>query len=535
MVTSVEENATEAGKKVLASGGNAVDAAVAVAYALAVTHPSAGNLGGGGFMMIRLASGEIHAVDFREIAPSSASTAGILKMIKDTDGYGYASIAVPGTVAGLSYARDRWGTRPLADLIGPALDLAKKGHRLGSRQGAVLGWAWPRLKGNAEARRVFGKGKRPVATGDLIKQPDLARTLQEIADKGPREFYDGAIATKIANSMKAHGGLITTDDLRAYQAIERDPLHFRYRGFDVYTMPPPSMGGVAFADIMLTLEQLKAYEAPPRSAQALHDFIEASRRAYSERRQVGGDPSFNDPSMMLHDLPRLLDRGRIAERSPSVDRQQATPSSAIPVTLAKAPHESEQTTHFSVVDGEGNAVSCTYTLSASYGSKVVLDGLGVVANNALGAFSTSGVNEVAPHKRMASSMTPTIVTQDGKLVLVLGSPGGDTIPNTVAQVFRNLVDWNMTIDAAVSEGRLHEQWLPDKVRVERLKPPSRKVLAELRKRGHTIDLDPMPIGDANNILVGPDGVAYGAADLREGGQASAVKRPKAAPASASKN
>jgi gamma-glutamyltranspeptidase/glutathione hydrolase len=507
----------------LRRGGNAIDAAVAVAYALAVTHPSAGNLGGGGFMLVRLADGTTHSVDFREAAPASATTEGILAMIHDSAGFGYRAPAVPGTVAGMSYALARWGTRPLKELAQPAVELARKGHRLGARQGAVLGWAWPKLKGDPEARRIFGHGKAAKKTGERLRQPELAKTIERIAEHGDAGFYEGETAQKIALAMRAHGGHITSADLRAYRAKERAPLHFTYRGFDVDTMPPPSMGGVAVAVIALELQHARAYEAPPKSGLAHHLFIEAARRAYAERRTVGGDPDFGDSAAASAALAHLLDPARIAARVPAVDPNHATRSSELRAQVHEEPPESQQTTHFSIVDALGNAVSCTYTLSASYGAKIVVPGTGLVLNNSLGAFSTSGVNTVAPGKRMASSMAPTLVSQGGKLVLILGSPGGDTIPNTIAQVFRNLVDWNMTIDEAVAHGRVHMQWLPDKVRVERLLPPPRAVLEDLKTRGHAIDLDAMPIGDANNILIdAKTGVAWGYADTREGGKAEGV-------------
>ncbi len=332
LVTTVERNATRAGLEILKAGGNAIDAAVAVGYALAVTHPSAGNIGGGGFMLVRLASGEVHAIDFRETAPAAANIQGILTMIKDGAG-GYRSAAVPGTVAGLNYVRDHYGTKPLADLIAPAIALAKKGHKLGHRQALVLSWAWPKLKGDPAARAVFGKGKEALKDGDVIRQPDLARTLEAIAKHGDAGFYEGPTAEKIERAMQKHQGYITASDLAAYRVKERAPLRFDYRGFTVDTMPPPSMGGIAFAEIMLSLERSRAYEAAADSGASLHFFIEAARRAYSERRLVGADPDMNPPEMMGTLLPRLIDPTYLATRKPSIDPEKATPSTA----LAKAP------------------------------------------------------------------------------------------------------------------------------------------------------------------------------------------------------
>jgi gamma-glutamyltranspeptidase/glutathione hydrolase len=541
MVTSVETHATSIGVAVLEKGGNAVDAAVAVAYALAVTHPSAGNIGGGGFMLVRKASGETTAVDFRETAPALA-TAAKNKAMLDAGAIGYASAGVPGTVAGMSLALEKFGTRPLAELIAPAIALAKKGHKLGARQALVLGWNWDKLKKDPAARAIWGHGKDPWKQGDLVKQTDLARTLEAIAKEGPKGFYEGKVGEAIDHAMSAHGGLIAAADLKAYQARLRAPLRFAYRGFEVETMPPPSMGGVAFAQIMLTLERQRAFEAPAGSGLSLHLFVEASRRAYAERRLVGADPDFMKPDFAPRLLARLLGGEHLETRKPLLDRDHATSSAALGEAEAElvkslgdgvadgapAAAESPQTTHFSIVDAAGNAVSCTYTQSAAFGSKVVIPGTGVLLGNAMGGFSELGVNGIAPGKRMASSMTPTLVSQRGKLALVLGSPGGDTIPNTVAQVFRNLVDLGMTVDEAVAAPRVHHQYLPDKVRIEKQNPPSKAALAELAQRGHMLDLDNVPIGAANEILVDvATGAAYGYADRREGGVALGPK--KAAP------
>ncbi|MEO7328182.1 MAG: gamma-glutamyltransferase, partial [Minicystis sp.] len=418
MVVSVETHATSVGLDVLKKGGNAVDAAVAVAYVLAVTHPSAGNIGGGGFMLVRLASGETSAVDFRETAPASA-TAARNKAMLDAGAIGYASAGVPGTVAGMSLALEKFGTRPLAELIAPAIALAKKGHKLGARQALVLGWNWDKIKKDPAARAVWGHGKDPWKQGDLVRQTDLARTLEAIAKEGPKGFYEGKVGEAIDRAMSAHGGLIAAADLKGYQAKLRAPLRFSYRGFEVETMPPPSMGGVAFAQIMLSLERQRAYEAPVDSGLSLHLFVEATRRAYAERRLVGADPDFMKPAFAPALLTRLLGGEHLETRKPAVDRDHATPSAAVgeaETALAKslgdgslagapAAAESPQTTHFSIVDAAGNAVSCTYTQSAAFGSKIIIPGTGVLLGNAMGGFSELGVNGIAPGKRMASSMT----------------------------------------------------------------------------------------------------------------------------------
>ena len=522
LVTSVEPTASRVGAGVLRAGGNAVDAAVAVAFALAVTHPSAGNVGGGGFMIVRLASGEVHAIDFRETAPASVTTESNAAMVR-AGAIGYESAGVPGSVAGLSLALERFGTRPLAELLAPAIALGRKGHRLGARQALTLAWSWPKLTLDPAARAIWGRGKAPHRKGDLVRQIDLARTLETLAREGPRAFYEGSIGQKIAAAMRERGGHITQADLAAYQAKLRAPLRFSYRGFTVDAMPPPSMGGVAFAQIMLALERASAHEAPADSGLSLHLFVEAAKRAYADRRLASADPDFV-PAGTADVLAKLLDGAYLAGRKPAIDPGRATLAGDIAPAAEAVALESPQTTHFSVVDAQGNAVACTTTHSAGFGSKVVIPGTGVLLGNAMGAFSGTGLNVVAPGKRMLSSMTPAIASQGGKLALVLGSPGGDTIPNTVAQVFRNAVDYRMTIDEAIVRPRVHHQWLPDRIRVERQNPPPRAALEDLRRRGHVLELDPNPIGDANDILVDAAGVAWGYADPREGGEAVGVAK-----------
>ncbi len=528
MVTSVESNATRIGADILRRGGNAVDAAVAVAYALAVTHPSAGNIGGGGFLLIRLANGESHIVDFRETAPAlGATTEKVMAMLDRDGGIGLRSAGVPGTVAGLSLARDKFGTMKLADLIAPAQKLAEKGFKLGSRQALTVAWNWNKLKHDPAASAIWGRNKKALVEGDVVKQKDLAHTLALIAEQGPKAFYEGSIAQAIDAAMQKGGGYVLAKDLADYRAKLRKPLRFSYRGFGIDTAPPPSMGGIAFALIMRTLERLQAHEKPAKSADALHLFVEASRRAYAERRLVGVDPDFA-PSELETTLSKFLTGAHIATRKPAIDLAKATPSADIALAPTEN-KESPETTHFSIVDGQGNAVSCTYTLSAGFGSKIVIPKTGILLGNALGGFSKDGPNVVAPGKRMATSMTPTIVTQNGKLVLVLGSPGGDTIPNTVAQVFRNLVDWGMPIDEAINTTRLHHQFMPDKLRIEKQRPLPKNVLAELVKRGHSVETNGLAQGDANDILIdAATGFSYGFADPREGGSSEGIQKSEVA-------
>ena len=525
VVASVEHNATRIGVDVLDRGGNAVDAAVAVAFALAVTHPQAGSIGGGGFMIVRRASGETYAIDYRETSPAAANAETNKKMLAK-GGRGYGSAAVPGVVAGLALAHEHFGSLPWAELVAPAAKLAREGHALGARQALVLDWHWKKIK-DPTFRAIFGHGNKPLGQGMALKQPALATTLERIAASGRDGFYRGELPAKLERAMLANGGYLRATDLERYSAEQREPLRFLYRGFEVNTMPPPSMGGIALASIMLELEQSKAYEAEPSSALSLHWFAEAARRAYADRRSVAADPAFVDGSVVGPRLARLLDPRYYAERQPPIDPARATPSArVIPLDqAAPEPEESPETTHFSIVDAAGNAVACTTTLSGAFGALVVPPETGVILSNALGAFSSGGINAIAPGKRMASSMTPTIVVQDHKTVAVLGSPGGDTIPNTVAQVLRNLVDYHLALDEAVQLGRVHHQWMPDELRIEDGRAPQPAVVKELKKRGHKV-VRHTAQGDANSILVDPStGSACGYADPREGGVALAARKP----------
>lgn len=530
MVSSEDAHATRIGAEVLARGGNAVDAAVAVGYTLAVTHQVAGSLGGGGFMIVRLANGQIHAIDFRELAPAAATVELNEKQLRE-GAHGYLSAAVPGVVAGYDLVRERFGSLPLAELIAPAIRLAEQGHRYSDRQATVLAWFWKQIH-EPELKRLLGRGRDradPIGAGHLLLQPELARTLRAIAAQGDAGFYAGETAARVARAMKKHGGLVTEQDLSAYRPVVREPLTFVYRGFEVHTMPPPSMGGIALASIMLTLQELGSSAAPTGSAAALHLFVEASRRAYADRRAIGADPDFQDAVLLGSLRNKLLDPRYHRERAPAVSRTRATPSrDVLPLgdtgsgtdKTRTPPRESTETTHFSVVDAHGNAVACTITLSAAFGARLVVPGTGVILSNAMGAFSPEGVNTLAPKKRMASSMTPAIVLAEGKLAVVMGSPGGDTIPGTVAQVLRNLLDFHMPIDQAVESGRLHHQWLPDEIRVEEKRAPPPLVLSELEKMGHVLKKSPIPIGDANSIVVELGQPSFwGHADTRKGGTA----------------
>jgi gamma-glutamyltranspeptidase/glutathione hydrolase len=521
MVTSVEAHATRAGVKILEQGGNAVDAAVAVGYALAVTHPSAGNIGGGGFMLVRMKGKPTLAIDFRETAPRALSQEKFDRMI-DGGALGPASVGVPGTPAGLNLAHSRLGRLPLRDVIAPAIELAKKGHRIGNRQGQTIAWAWPELKKDPAARAIFGDADNPKKPGAWLRQPDLAAVLERIADKGDKGFYSGPTADALVRALKP-AKMMSLEDISSYRAKLREPLITTYRGLTVEIMPPPSAGGVAVVQTLGILERLGAARLGGGSAEELHLFIEASRRAQAEKRFAVLDPDALPADALSDRRKRWLDVDGLIARSPAIDRNRPTPSETVHPLYAAAMRELEHTTHFSVADGEGNVVSCTTTLSAGFGARIVAAGTGIVLNNSVAAFGTAGDNLPVGGRRTTSSMAPTLVLRDGQVVLVLGSPGGDTIPSTVTQVLRNVVDHGMTIDAAIDAPRIHHGFVPDQVRYEAKRPPPKTVLDALAKLGHHFSDKRIPIGDANDILIA-DGVQWGYADPREGGLALGIDR-----------
>jgi gamma-glutamyltranspeptidase/glutathione hydrolase len=514
MVVSVEPHATRVGVHVLERGGNAVDAAVAVGFALAVTHPNAGNLGGGGFLLYRPRGGSTIAIDFREKAPRGVTQAGFDAMIRGK-AVGPPAVAIPGTVAGLDLALSRFGTLPRKEILAEAIELARNGFPLGEYQAKTIGWAWPALANDPAARRIFGDHGKPKRAGMLLVQSELAKTLERIADRGDAGFYAGETAAAIA-ALSARGGMITSEDLAMYRAVERAPLATTYRGLTVELAPPPSAGGVAVAIMLGLFEKLEPVPLPALGADELHLFAEIARRAHAVRRFDVVDPDSVPGYDAVKKRAAWLDVDALLASVPPIDPAHATPSAKVHPLYDAAMRELEHTTHFSVADREGNVVSCTTTLSASFGAKVVA--AGVVLNDSLAAFGTVGQNVLAPERRMTSSMSPAIVTSGGAPVLVLGSPGGDTIPNTVVRVLRNVVDYQMTIDRAVDAPRIHQGFVPDEIRYESGHAPPKSVLAELGRRGHRLTAKTATIGDANSILL-ENGVAYGYADPREGGLA----------------
>jgi gamma-glutamyltranspeptidase/glutathione hydrolase len=524
MVVTVEPHATAVGVKVLESGGNAVDAAVAVGFALAVTHPGAGNLGGGGFMLLRMADGRTAFVDFRERAPLGAwrnmyvDAAG--KATRDGT-VGYRASGVPGTVRGMEYASRKFGGKSWAELVGPAVELASKGYALTDAEATAMRSASRGLSAFPESNRVFLRGGKYYEPGDTFVQPDLGRTLERIARLGARDFYEGETARLLAADMKEHGGLITLEDLKGYQAIERKPTAGKYRGYDILSAPPPSSGGVGILQMLGVLEGTGFEKAGAGSATAIHYMTEAMRHFFADRSENLGDPDF-----VKVPLTAMLDPRYIGKIRAAIDAERATPSSQLKGTVFSA-HESEQTTHYTIADAMGNVVAVTYTLNDGFGSKVTATGLGFLLNDEMDDFAAQpGVangggrvlgeaDAIAPRKTPLSSMTPTIVLRDGKPFLALGSPGGQTIINTVLEVMVNAIDWNMNVQDAVNWPRFHHAWLPDELQMEPGYSPD--TIALLQKRGYTVKTVRAQ-GECAAIRWS-DGWLEGAADPRSGGTA----------------
>jgi len=520
MVVSQNFLASQVGIEVLWDGGAAVDAAVATAFALAVTHPKAGNIGGGGFLVYRPASGEPAAYDFREKAPAGATPTMFLaggKYDKDLHHESYLSVGVPGTVAGLHMAWKQHGRLPWRRLVEPAIVLAREGFVVTDGLARSLKAALPQMKQHPAALAQFSRDGAAYEAGDILKQPDLARTLERIAARGPAGFYEGETAQLIEKEMMAHGGLITRDDLRAYEARRRAPLKGTYRGFEVLTMPPVSAGGTALLEMLNVLEGYDLAASGFGSAATVHRAAEAMRRAFADRARYLGDPESN-PQMPVE---RLISKEYAGALRRTIRDDRASVSS--PDTF-EWPAEAGQTTHLSVVDQDRNAVALTYTLEDDYGAKIVVPGAGFLLNDEMGDFNAgpgltdregligTEPNLAGPGKRMVSSMTPTILAKDGKLFLVLGSPGGRKIPNAVMLTILNVVDFGMNVQEAIDAPRFHHQWLPDRILHEKwgLSPDTRALLAA---RGHALS-DAWPA----NSPTGVQAILYNAKeDLLEGG------------------
>jgi gamma-glutamyltranspeptidase/glutathione hydrolase len=527
MVVSSHYLGSEVGQAVLKDGGNAVDAAVATAFALAVTLPSAGNIGGGGFLVYHGNNGAVTTFNFRERAPLAAHAAMYLddqgEIRNNSNHDGALSVGVPGTVAGLWMAHQKLGSKPWAELLQPAIDLAQKGFPSTWNMQGFLQYLQAKEEPMYDgAKAAFLKDSKDLYTpGETWKQPDLAKTLKRIQKQGRDGFYKGKTAELIAEFMKQHGGMITEEDLAAYEAVEQAPVHGTYRGYDIYAMAPPSSGGVAIIEMLNILEGFNLKEMGHNSALYLHVLTEAMRRAYADRAQHLGDPAFN-PDMPVE---RLTSKAYAKELRETIDLFKASESDSSLFNQALAFNESEETTHFSVVDAQGNTVSLTYTLEYSYGSRLVVPGAGFLLNNEMGDFNpipgkTTRIgligtppNVVAPKKNMLSSMTPTIVAKDGKPVLAIGSPGGRTIINTVLQVVLNTIDHDMNIGQAIEAGRIHHQWLPDRTSFERfaISPDTQKLYEMM---GHQVYFRGGQ-GSAMGIYIDwEENVLYGAADSR---------------------
>jgi gamma-glutamyltranspeptidase / glutathione hydrolase len=524
MVVAVSPPGADVGRDVLLRGGNAVDAAVAMAFAMAVTYPSAGNLGGGGFMLIHPApgKGEPVVIDYRETAPGAASRTMFTR--KDS-WYSHKAVGVPGTVSGLHLAHQRFGRLPWKDVVAPAVKLAEQGFVMDAQLAGSLGWALRSSQATPEFVRAYGKdgGKSDWEAGDRIVLADLARTLKRIADHGPDGFYKGETAELIEKEMKAGGGLITKDDLAKYTAKQRTPIRGSYRGFDVYGPPPPSSGGVCLVEMLNILENFDLKKLGRFSPETLHLMGEAMRRAYCDRARHLGDGDF------VKIPPHLTSKEYARKLAAGIDLSKATPSEEIAKDIPLR-GEGDSTTHFSVIDGDGMAVSNTYTLERSYGSRIVVRGAGFLLNNEMidfnwfpGETTREGVigteaNQILPGKRMLSSQTPTVVAKDGKVLLITGSPGSRTIINTVLNVVVSVIDFGMDARAAVDAPRLHHQWFPDELLFEGGDDHSASV-TKLRSMGHRVVGNSQ--GDAHTILVDPKTGAYhGAADKRINGKAS---------------
>ena len=524
MVVAQEPLAAGVGLRVLQSGGNAVDAAAAMAFALAVTYPYAGNIGGGGFMLIRFADGRSTFIDFRETAPLAATR----NMYLDSKGnltedsmVGWRAAGVPGTVRGLELAHRKYGHKSWAEVLNPAIELASQGYPVSYSMSTSIESRAKTLARFPESKRIFLNAHY----GDKLIQPELAATLTRIRDRGASDFYDGETAHKLAAAMAAHGGLITVEDLKKYQAEESQPLHGHYRGYEIVTAPPPSAGGVGLLQMLGRLEGSGYEKTGAGSAASIHYATEVMRRAFADRSQY-----FGDPSVYPVPISKLLDPKYLAKRRAGIDPLHATPSSQIrPGNLNI--QEGTETTHFNVVDSEGNAVAMTYTLNDGFGSGVTVPGLGFLLNDTMDDFAAKPgtenlfhliqgeANAIQPGKRPVSSMTPTIVLRDGKLFLMLGAPGGSRIINGVLEVLLNMVDFHMNVQDAVDWPRFHHQWMPDMLYMEKGVSPD--TVRILRGMGHKVSaLEPIsPVVARVEAILNQGGWLEGATDPRGNGKA----------------
>ena len=507
MVVTVHQLASHVGVEILQAGGNAIDAAVAMGFALAVVHSPAGNIGGGGFMLIRMADGKTHFLDYREKAPAAATRDMYLdpsgNVIPGASEIGYKSIGVPGSVAGMTYAEQKYGKLTLKQVMAPAIKLAREGFSLTWEEADWMHDQY--LAKFPESHRVFQRNGNYYKAGEIFQQPDLARTLERIA-ANPDDFYHGSLAREIAAAMQKGGGLITADDLAHYEVKEREPVHGTYRGYEVISAPPPSSGGTVLIESLNILEGYNMARMQNRSAESIHFIVEAFRRAFMDRADFMGDPDFSRVP-----VAQLIDKKYANAWRESIDPAHASPSKELKrpgifsqlETYASAhpaapPHEGNHTTHYSVIDEQGNAVAVTTTINDWFGSRVTADGLGFLLNDEMDDFSAKpgvpnsdgliqgSANAIGPGKRPLSSMTPTIVVHNGKTAMILGSPGSSKIITTVANVLLGVVDYGLNLQEAVDAPRFHNQWLPDVVNVEKTLSPDTQNL--LRSMGYKIQI-----------------------------------------------
>jgi gamma-glutamyltranspeptidase/glutathione hydrolase len=509
MVVSSQHEASDVGAAILRQGGNAVDAAVAVGYALAVTHPSCGNLGGGGFMTIHLADGRNTFINFREKAPLAARADMFVDaqgaVMKDRSTNGYLAVGVPGTVMGLEMVREKYGTLPRATLIAPAIRLASEGFVLTRGDVDILLEGTKDFRENPNVAAIFLKNNEPYSPGERLVQKDLAATLKKISDGGTDAFYHGAIAATVSAASRAHGGLLTPQDFAAYTAVESAPISCSYRGYGIISAPPPSSGGVTLCEMLQVLEAYPLKSMGFHSSASVHYLTEAMRHAYRDRNTYLGDPAFVD-----NPIARILSADNTAAIRAQIQPNRATPSAAL--TGASAANEHATTTHYSVVDDRGNAVSVTYTINDYFGAKVIAQNTGFFLNDEMDDFTSKpGVannfglvqgkaNAIAPGKRPLSSMTPTVVLKDGKPVLVVGSPGGARIITTVLETIVNVIDNGMTLQEAIDAPRIHHQWLPDTVGAEPFALSADTVTALTGMGYQVVPLEPWGAGNAAEII-----------------------------------
>ncbi|SDR70795.1 gamma-glutamyltransferase [Gramella sp. MAR_2010_147] len=526
MVVSSHYLASQVGKDILSQGGTAIDASIATAFALSVTLPAAGNIGGGGFLVYHAGDGETTTFNFREKAPLAATRRMYLDKngnVKDNTNHdGLLSVGVPGTVSGLFMAHQKFGKLPWKKLLQPAINLAENGFAISPVIEDFSNWVFENKDEYESTARIFlKKDGTPFTAGDILIQKDLSETLKRIRDKGADGFYMGKTASLIADFMRSNGGIITKKDLKEYRAEEMEPIKGTYRTYDIIGMPPPSSGGTAIVEMLNILEGFDLTNEGHNSAQSLHYITEAMRRAFADRALYLGDPDFNEQMP----LDKITSKEYANKLRSTILKQKATPSDSANFNKAHLTYESTETTHLSVVDSMGNAVSLTYTLEQSYGSKIVVEGAGFLLNNEMGDFNaipgytdTKGrigtkPNQIEPGKRMLSSMSPVIVAKDGKPVIVIGSPGGRTIINTVLQVILNMVDYDMDIAKAIESPRFHHQWLPDVTYFEEwgFSPDTQRLYNEM---GHEFEIRNTQ-GRAMGISIDPEtGMLEGAADSR---------------------